>query len=209
MSAGWTIAIGGVGGALGTAIVTSWSRLLGLRKEWRKARARVPKNIFKDEMDRLGTMPLQYSGSDRSFIRLLLWLDRSAFLRPKSAPKNHFVIRDFDPPFGASISPDKLLVDSERELVVNLHSNGTEKVQHLVRSVQAGAKGGQRTLVMPTHSGTADLIRAVTVRAKPKKVQKQCNIRGSYTETQRAGSYRTLRHQQGSPKLRHLVSDKC
>ncbi|MXZ85980.1 MAG: hypothetical protein F4Z02_10030 [Acidimicrobiia bacterium] len=170
MSAGWAIAIGAIGGAASAAIVASWSRLLGMREEWREARERVPKHIFKDEMERFGTIPLQYSGSNRAFIRLLLWIDGSVFLRPRSAPKRYFVIRDFVPPYGANVSSEALLIDSDRELVVNLHKGGTEKVQHLIRSVQARAKAGQRTLVMPTPSGSENIVRAVTVKTKPKEV---------------------------------------
>lgn len=158
MSRGWLILVGGIGGALSAVIVALWNILLGLRKEWREARQRVPKTIFAEEQERLGTIPLQYAGSDKAFIRLLLWIDRSVFLRPKSTSKCHFMIRDFVPPFGSGGGSGTLLVSSERELEVNLHSNDSEKIQHLIRSAKASAKARQRTLVMPIPSGQQTLF---------------------------------------------------
>ena len=170
MSSGWMIAVGIISGTLSIAIVGFWNIMLGMRVEWREAKKRVPKMIFEEEKERLGTLPLQYSGSDKGFIRLLLWIDKSVFLRPKSTPKQYFVIRDYVQPFGGSFNAGTLLVDSERVLVINLNPNGTETIQHLVRSVIARARGRQRTVVMPTTSGSTDIVRAVTVRKKPKSV---------------------------------------
>lgn len=141
-----------------------------LRGEWREASKRIPKIAFGDEIKKLGTMPLEHSGSDNSFIKSLLWINRCVLLRPKSTPKNYFAIKEFVPPYSTSSGGSSLIVEEKRKCEIMMHSKGTERVQHLILSIKAGAKSSQRTIVTPTPSGPENLVRAVTVKVEPTNV---------------------------------------